>query len=105
MIVGAGAAGELIPGLEGWTVLHAGPPVEWGLMCEPQRNAVRGAIILEGWAADHDEAGGLVEAGDVRLASAHSLNAAGAMCGVISPSMAVLGGARRGGRRAWATAR
>lgn len=89
MIVGAGAAGDLIPGLEGWTVLHAGPPVEWGLMCEPQRNAVRGAIILEGWASDHDEAGGLVEAGDVRLASAHSLNAAGAMCGVISPSMAV----------------
>ena len=42
MIVGAGAAGDLIPGLEGWTVLHAGPPVEWGLMCEPQRNAVRG---------------------------------------------------------------
>jgi hypothetical protein len=89
MIVGAGPAGELIPGLEGWTVLHAGPPVEWGLMCEPQRNAVRGAIILEGWASDHDEAGGLVEAGDVRLANAHSLNAAGAMCGVISPSMAV----------------
>jgi hypothetical protein len=89
MIVGAGAAGELIPGLEGWTVLHAGPPVEWGLMCAPQRNAVRGAIILEGWAADHDEADGLVEAGDVRLASAHSLDAAGAMCGVISPSMAV----------------
>ncbi len=89
MIVGAGPAGELIPGLEGWTVLHAGPPVEWGLMCEPQRNAVRGAIILEGWAAGDDEAGGLVEAGDVRLASAHSLNAAGAMCGVISPSMAV----------------
>ena len=88
MIVGAGAAGELIPGLEGWTVLHAGPPVEWGLMCAPQKNAVRGAIILEGWAADHDEADGLVEAGDVRLASAHSMNAAGAMCGVISPSMA-----------------
>ena len=88
MLVGAGAAGDLIPGLEGWTVLHAGPPVEWGLMCAPQRNAVRGAVILEGWAADHDEADGLVEAGDVRLASAHSLYAAGAMCGVISPSMA-----------------
>ena len=39
MIVGAGPAGDLIPGLEGLTVLHAGPPVEWGLMCEPQRNA------------------------------------------------------------------
>ena len=35
MIVGAGAAGDLIPGLEGRTVLHAGPPVEWELMCAP----------------------------------------------------------------------
>src|SRR5262245_26663385 len=50
MIVGAGDAGELIPGLEGRTVLHAGPPVEWELMCRPQRNAICGAVVLEGWA-------------------------------------------------------
>ena len=48
MIVGAGAAGELIPGLEGRTVLHAGPPVEWELMCRPQRNAVCGAVGARG---------------------------------------------------------
>jgi len=88
MIVGAGAAGDLIPGLEGRMVLHAGPPVEWGLMCAPQRNAVCGACVLEGWAATLDGAAALVERGEVRLATAHSLNAAGAMCGVISPSMA-----------------
>jgi hypothetical protein len=89
MIVGAGAAGELIPGLEGRTVLHAGPPVEWELMCRPQRNAVCGAVVLEGWAATLDEAAALVAGGGVRLAPAHSLDAAGAMTGVISPSMAV----------------
>jgi hypothetical protein len=89
MIVGAGAAGELIPGLEGRTVLHAGPPIEWGLMCAPQRNAVRGACILEGWASDDAGADALLDRGEVRLATAHSLDAAGAMCGVISPSMAV----------------
>jgi hypothetical protein len=88
MIVGAGAAGDLIPGLEGRTVLHAGPPVEWELMCAPQRNAVRGAVVLEGWASTLDEAGALVADGGVRLAPAHSLGAAGAMTGVISPSMA-----------------
>ena len=42
MIVGAGRAGDLIPGLEGRMVLHAGPPVEWERMCAPQRNAVIG---------------------------------------------------------------
>jgi hypothetical protein len=89
MIVGAGAAGDLVPGLEGRMVLHAGPPVEWELMCAPQRNAVCGAVVLEGWATTLDEAARLVADGGVRLATAHSLNAAGAMTGVISPSMAV----------------
>ena len=89
MIVGAGAAGELIPGLEGRAVLHAGPPVEWELMCMPQRNAVCGAVVLEGWAGTLEEAARLVAEGGVRLAPAHSLDAAGAMTGVISPSMAV----------------
>ncbi len=89
MIVGAGAAGELIPGLEGRTVLHAGPPVEWDLMCHPQSNAICGAVMLEGWAATREEADRLIARGEVRLASAHSLDAAGAMTGVISPSMAV----------------
>lgn len=88
MIVGAGAAGELIPGLEGRTVLHAGPPIDWERMCAPQRNAVCGAIVFEGWATSLEEAAPLVARGDVRLATAHSLDAAGAMCGIISPSMA-----------------
>ncbi|MGD9570598.1 MAG: DUF1116 domain-containing protein [Thermoleophilia bacterium] len=87
-IVGAGRAGDLIPGLEGRTVLHAGPPVDWEEMCAPQRNAVAGACLLEGWASTPAEAAALVAAGGVRLAPAHSLEAAGAMCGVISPSMA-----------------
>ncbi len=88
MIVGAGTAGELIPGLEGRTVLHAGPPVAWERMCAPQRNAVVGACLLEGWASTPDDAVAMVARGGVRLAPAHSLEAAGAMCGVISPSMA-----------------
>jgi len=88
MIVGAGAAGGLIPGLEGRMVLHAGPPVEWEDMCAPQRNAVLGACVFEGWATTPEDAAGLLARGDVRLATAHSLDAAGAMCGVISPSMA-----------------
>ncbi len=82
MIVGAGPAGELIPGLEGRLVLHAGPPIEWERMCAPQRYAVCGAVVFEGWATGLEEASALVAAGKVRLAPAHSLDAAGAMCGV-----------------------
>ena len=72
-------------------------------MCRPQRNAVCGAVVLEGWATTLEEAERLVAGGGVRLAPAHSLDAAGAMTGVISPSMA---SGRRATRSAaaWATA-
>src|SRR5581483_3930974 len=48
MLVDAGRAGDLVPGLEGRLVLHAGPPVEWPDMCAPQRNAVMAACVFEG---------------------------------------------------------
>jgi hypothetical protein len=88
-LVGAGRAGDLVPGLEGRLVLHAGPPVGWESMAGPQRHAVCGACVLEGWASDVEEAAGALERGDVALAPAHRHGAAGAMTGVISPSMAV----------------
>lgn len=87
-LVGAGRAGDLIPGLEGRMILHAGPPIEWERRCAPQRLAAAGACVLEGWA--DDLAGGLelLAAGEVTMAPAHSLGAAGAMTGIISPSVA-----------------
>ncbi len=89
MLVTAGPAGELIPGLEGRMVLHAGPPVAWERMCAPQRKVVAAACVLEGWATDLDVAAGMAARGEITLAPAHSLGAAGAMTGIISPSMAV----------------
>lgn len=89
MLTGAGLAIDHIPGLEGRLVLHAGPPIEWERMCAPQKHAIVGACLLEGWASDRDEAAAKLAAGEVGLAPAHSLGAAGAMTGVISPSMAV----------------
>lgn len=88
MIVGAARAGDAIPGLEGRTILHAGPAIEWDAMVAPQRNAVIGACLLEGWATTAEDAHALMRRAAVRLAPAHSMQAAGAMCGVISPSMA-----------------
>ncbi len=89
MLVGAGRAGDLVPGLEGHRVLHAGPPVAWPEMCGPQRLAVLGALVLEGWADDLDDAAEVMAGGEVALEPAHAHGAAGAMTGVISPSVAV----------------
>jgi hypothetical protein len=89
MLVGAGLAVDHIPGLDGRLVLHAGPPIEWERVGAPQRHAIIGACLLEGWATDSTEADALLSRGDIEIAPAHSLGAAGAMTGVISPSMAV----------------
>jgi hypothetical protein len=87
MLTRAGLARDLLPDLGGRTVLHAGPPVEWGAMCAPQRLAVCAAAMFEGWAVDLEDAHRMGARGEITLAPAHSLEAAGAMTGVISPSM------------------
>jgi hypothetical protein len=68
-------------------LLHAGPPIEWERMCGPMQGAVIGAILLEGWAADEQEAYALAGSGGVRFAPCHHYGAVGPMAGLVSPSM------------------
>lgn len=89
MLVGVGRAGDLIPGLPARTVLHAGPAIAWQDMCPAQQHGVVGACLLEGWADDGDGARAALDAGRISVAPAHGLGAAGAMAGIISPSVAV----------------
>ena len=70
-------------------VLHAGPPIEWGRMCEPMQAAVLCAIRYEDWAANDDAARRLVEDGAVRLEPCHHWRAVGPMTGIITRSMPV----------------
>ena len=42
--------GEVVPGLAGRMLLHAGPPIAWERMSGPLRGALIGAVLLEGWA-------------------------------------------------------
>ena len=71
------------------TLLHAGPPIEWGRASGPLKGAIIGAIIYEGWAEGERGAIKLVKEGGVRLESCHHHNAVGPMAGIISPSMPV----------------
>ncbi len=84
-------AGEAIPALGPGKrrILHSGPPIGWPDMCGPQRGAIAGAILYEGWADDLDAAGQLAERGAVALAPCHEHSAGGPMAGIISPSMPV----------------
>ena len=82
-------ARDALPGFGDRMLLHAGPPVAWERMCGPMKGAMVGAILLEGWAADHEQASALAASGDITFEPAHHHDAVGPMAGVVSPSMPV----------------
>lgn len=88
-IVGLGIAGDVIPGMNKTTILHAGPPVTWTRMSGPQRGAVMGGLIYEGLAKDVSEAEVLAASGEIRFDPCHMHDAVGPMAGVITASMPV----------------
>ncbi len=89
VLVDVARAEEVIPGLSGRTVLHAGPPIGWQRMCGAQRGAVLGMVLFEGWAEDADGAAAMLERGEIALAPNHHHGAVGPMAGTISPSLPV----------------
>ncbi len=89
VLVDVTRAEEVIPGLSGRTVLHAGPPIGWQRMCGAQRGAVLGMVLFEGWAEDADGAAAMMERGEIALAPNHHHGAVGPMAGTISPSLPV----------------
>ena len=76
-----------LPALDEMALCHSGPPVEWAEMSGPQRGAVIGAILYEGWADDETAAEDLAASGEVDFVPCHDQSAVGPMAGVISPSM------------------
>ena len=82
-------ARDAIPALGERRILHSGPPIAWADMCGPQRGAIAGAILYEGWADDPAGAERLAADGAVALDPCHEHGAVGPMAGIISPSMPV----------------
>ena len=83
-------AGEAVKGLEDHMILHSGPPVAFADMCHlHRRGMVRGALF-EGWAKSEAGAVALIEAGEIRIASALDFNTVGAGTGIITRSVAMM---------------
>ncbi|MFQ5638695.1 MAG: DUF1116 domain-containing protein [bacterium] len=89
VLVGLGAAREVIPGMQDNLLLHAGPPITWERASGPMRGAITGALIFEKKAKNQSEAQTLVESGEIELAPCHHFQTVGPMAGVTSPSMSV----------------
>ena len=81
-------AEDVIPDFSGKQLLHAGPPVTWENMSGPQRGAVIGAALYEGWADSPEEARSLAE-NKIELSPCHEHDTVGPMAGVVAPSMPV----------------
>ncbi len=89
VLVGMGRARDVICGMNGNFLLHAGPPVEWRDMCGPMKGGIIGALIYEGMARNFGEAEKLAASGKIKFSPCHQHNAVGPMAGIISPSMPV----------------
>ena len=89
VLVDIAPAGEVIPGMQGKMITHAGPPIAWSQMCGAQRGAIIAMVILEGWADSAESAQKLLDHGEIRLEPNHHHRAVGPMAGTISPSLPV----------------
>jgi hypothetical protein len=45
VLVDIAPAAEVIPGLQGRTITHSGPPIEWERMCGAQQGALIGMVL------------------------------------------------------------
>ncbi len=83
-------AGEVIEGLDDYTVLHSGPPIDYEHMVMLHRRGMVSACLFEGWAKDEREAVALIESGKLKIKSALDTNTVGAGTGIITKSVAMI---------------
>lgn len=82
-------AGEVLPGMEHDLVLTSGAPLAWPDYVGGQREAIIGAALYEGLAADRDDAIRRLDAGEVRVGACHDHGCVGSLAGVYTASMPV----------------
>lgn len=89
MLKAVDRAGAVIPGMGDRTVLHCGPAIAWGDMCDPLQRSINAAVVAEGWAKDTASAARLVAAGEVNLRPANEHATVVPMATSIGPSAPV----------------
>jgi Protein of unknown function (DUF1116) len=87
--IGVRAAADVVPGFEGTTLLHCGPPIAYADAIDPLRRSMRAAVVAEGWADDVAGADRLLAGGGVGLEPANRHEACVPMVTAIGPSQPV----------------
>jgi hypothetical protein len=88
-LVEVSTVAQAVPGIAGRTLLHCGPAIGFGQVCDPLRRSMRAAVVAEGWAPDVEEAQRLLAGGDVALQPANSHQAVVPMASAIGPTAPV----------------
>jgi hypothetical protein len=88
--IGVEKAIDVIPGMKKNLILHAGPPVTWDRMSGPQKGAVMGVLVYEGFAETPEEAAVLAASGEIEFDPCHHHSTVGPMAGIVSASMPVI---------------
>lgn len=101
--VAFGRAGELLDVVGPRSYLHAGPPLKSSETVGAMRGGLIGALLLEREAESFEEAEALVARDALELRPCHDANGAGALAGIVSPSVPVVVAEREGGLRAFGT--
>ncbi len=84
------SAKECIDGLDDYTVLHSGPPIEYERMCGLHKRGMINAVLFEGWAKNPEDAERLILSGNIKLDSAMNYNTNGSGTGIITKSVPML---------------
>lgn len=88
-LTGVAPARDVIPGLDGRMLLHAGPPIAYEDVCDPLRRSMRAAVVAEGWAVDLSGAEELLAGGDIALDAANDHGTVVPMVTALGPTTPV----------------
>ncbi|PWI47841.1 hypothetical protein CEE45_09795 [Candidatus Heimdallarchaeota archaeon B3_Heim] len=80
---------NVVPGMDEKTVLHAGPPIDWGKMSGPIKGAIAGILVYEGLADSIEDGYDLAASGDIKFDPNHDHDAVGPMTGITAPHQSV----------------
>jgi len=82
-------AREVVPGIEGRTLLHCGPPIDYAGAIDPLRRSMRAAVVAEGWADNVGDANRVLAGGEIGLAPANRHDTVVPMVTAVGPSQPV----------------
>jgi hypothetical protein len=102
-LTGVAPARDVIPGMDGRMLLHAGPPISYEDVCDPMRRSMRAAVVAEGWAVDLSGAEDLLARGVISLDAANDHGTVVPMVTALGPTTPVwIADNAEGGTRAFA---